>query len=91
MLTTGSMGSRPKLATRSLQGVHAILKRVIRQAQARDRVLRNLAELVTTPKGKPGQPSKALTLEQETAMLEQAKASRLHVVVSLLSGIRTAS
>ena len=80
-----------KLATRSLQGVHAVLKRAIRQAQARDMVLRNVAELVTTPKGKQGRPSKAMTLEQATAMLEHAKASRLHayVVVSLLTGIRT--
>ena len=84
-------GLTGKLATRSLQGVHAILKRAIRQAQARDKVLRNVAELVTTPKGKEGRPSQAMTLEQATAMLEQAKASRLHayVVVSLLTGIRT--
>jgi integrase len=84
-------GLTGKLATRSLQGVHAILKRAIRQAQARDKVLRNVAELVTTPKGKPGRPSRAMTLDQATAMLDQAKASRLHayVVVSLLTGIRT--
>lgn len=84
-------GLTGKLATRSLQGVHAILKRAIRQAQARDRVMRNVAELVTTPKGKPGRPSRAMTLKQATAMLEHAKASRLHayVVVSLLTGIRT--
>jgi integrase len=84
-------GLTGKLATRSLQGVHAILKRTIRQAQARDKVLRNVAELVTTPKGKPGRPSRAMTLEQATAMLEHARASRLHayVVVSLLTGIRT--
>jgi integrase len=84
-------GLTEKLATRSLQGVHAVLKRAIRQAQARDKVLRNVAELVTTPKGKEGRPSKAMTLEQATALLEHAKASRLHayVVVSLLTGIRT--
>lgn len=84
-------GLTSKLATRSLQGVHAVLKRAIRQAQARDRVLRNVAELVTTPKGKEGRPSQAMTLEQATALLEHAKASRLHayVVVSLLTGIRT--
>jgi integrase len=54
-------------------------------------VLRNVAELVTTPKGKEGRPSKAMTLEQATAMLEHATASRLYayVVVSLLTGIRT--
>ena len=79
------------LATRSLQGVHAILKRATRQAQARDKVLRNVAALVTTPKGKLGRPSKAMTLEQATALLEHAQASRLYayVVVSLLTGIRT--
>jgi integrase len=84
-------GLTGKLATRSLQGVHAVLKRAIRQAQARDKVLRNVAELVSTPKGKRGRPSRAMTLEQATAMLEEAKASRLHayVVVSLLTGIRT--
>jgi integrase len=84
-------GLTGKLATRSLQGVHAVVKRATRQAQARDKVLRNVAELVTTPKGKQGRPSRAMTLEQATAMLEEAKASRLHayVVVSLLTGIRT--
>jgi integrase len=84
-------GLTAKLATRSLAGVHAILKRSIRQAQARDKVLRNVAELVTTPKGKPGRPSRAMTLDQAVAMLDSAQASRLHgyVVVSLLSGIRT--
>jgi integrase len=84
-------GLTGKLATRSLQGVHAILKRSIRQAQARNKVLRNVAELVTTPKGKQGRPSRAMTLDQATAMLEAARASRLHayVVVSLLTGIRT--
>jgi hypothetical protein len=66
-------GLTTKLATRSLQSVHAILKRSIRQAQARNRVLRNVAELVTTPKGQPGRPSKAMTFEQATAMLEQAR------------------
>nr|BFE83769.1 hypothetical protein GCM10020093_063700 [Planobispora longispora] len=40
------------LSTRTLGEVHAILKRAIRQAQARDLVLRNVAELVQTPTGK---------------------------------------
>jgi predicted transcriptional regulator len=39
------------LATRSLQGVHAILKRATRQAQARDKVLRNVADSLRHPKG----------------------------------------
>jgi integrase len=84
-------GLTDKLATRSLRGVHSILKRAIQQAQARDKVLRNVAELVTTPKGKEGRPSKALTLEQATAVLDKAKTSRLHayVVLSLMTGVRT--
>ena len=84
-------GLTARLASRSLAGVHSILKRAIRQAQARDKVLRNVAELVTTPKGKPGRPSKAMTFDQAMAMLEAAKSSRLYgyVAVSLLAGIRT--
>lgn len=84
-------GLTDKLATRSLRGVHSILKRAIRQAQARDKVLRNVAELVATPRGKEGRPSKALSFDQATAVLEQAKTSRLHayVVLSLMTGVRT--
>lgn len=80
-----------KLATSTLQRVHGILKRSIRQAQARDLVLRNVAELVITPKGKEGRPSKALTLAQATAVLEKAETSPLHayVVLSLMTGVRT--
>ncbi|MGP3919980.1 tyrosine-type recombinase/integrase [Nonomuraea sp. 10N515B] len=79
------------LATRTLRDVHSVLKRAIRQAQARDLVLRNVAELVTTPTGKDGRPSKALTRQQAEAMLKAAESSGLHayVVLSLTTGIRT--
>ncbi|HUY45052.1 MAG TPA: hypothetical protein VMV92_04925 [Streptosporangiaceae bacterium] len=84
-------GLTGKLSTRSLQTVHWTLKRAIRQAQARDRVLRNVADLVTTPKGTAGRPSKALTLGQATAVLEHAKTSPIHayVVLSIMTGVRT--
>jgi len=84
-------GLAGRLSTRSLQGVHSILRRSIRQAQVRDKVVRNVAELVATPKGRPGRPSKALTLEQATAVLEQARSSPLHayVVVTIMTGMRT--
>jgi integrase len=84
-------GLTGKLSTRTLQTVHSILKRSIRQAQARDRVMRNVAELVTTPKGRKGRPSRALTLDQATAVLEAAKTRPLYayVVLSLMTGIRT--
>jgi integrase len=84
-------GLTGKLSTRTLQTVHSILKRSVRQAQARDRVMRSVAELVTTPKGRKGRPSRALTLDQATAVLESAKSRPLHayVVLSLMTGIRT--
>jgi integrase len=79
------------LATRSLRECHAVLRRSITFAQRRDKVLRNVAELVGVPTGRPGRPSKALTLEQATAVIAVAKESRIHayVVLSLLTGIRT--
>jgi integrase len=84
-------GLTGRLSTRSLQSVHSILRRSIRQAQARDKVLRNVAELVATPKGRTGRPSKALTLDQATAVLEQARTSPIHayVVLSIMTGVRT--
>jgi integrase len=81
-----------KLSMRTLQAVHSILRRAIRQAQARDKVGRNVAELVTTPKGKqPGRPSKALTKDQADAVLTHARTKPLYayVALSLLTGVRT--
>lgn len=54
-------------------------------------MLRNVAELVSTPKGQPGRPSKAMTQGQAEALFEHAAASRMHayVIVSLMTGIRT--
>jgi integrase len=81
------------LTTRTLQAIHsAILRRAIRHAQARDKVMRNVADLVDTPKGKKnGRPSKAMTLEQGMTVLEQAKQDPLHayVALSLMTGVRT--
>ena len=84
-------GLTGKLSTRSLLAVHSVLRRAIHQGQVRDKVGRNVAELVTTPKGREGRPSRALDLSQATAVLEQAEQSSLHayVVVSLMTGIRT--
>lgn len=79
------------LSTATLRKLHSILKRAIRQAQARDKVSRNVAELVKTSTGRACRESKALTLDQAVAVLHQAKKSPLHayVVLSLLTGIRT--
>jgi integrase len=79
------------LATRSLRDLLAVLRRSIAHAQRRDKAMRNVAVLVTAPEGRPGRPSKALTLKQAKAVLVAARGSRLYayVVLSLLSGVRT--
>ncbi|MGH3774694.1 MAG: site-specific integrase [Pseudonocardiaceae bacterium] len=90
-LDTWLEGRAAALATSTLGQVLSILRRSITLAQRRDLVARNVAELVTAPKGKAGRPSKALTMEQADAVLAAAPSSRLHayIVVSLLCGIRT--
>ena len=52
---------------------HLALKRVIRHAEANDLVSRNVATLVSTPKGQEGRPSRSLTLEQAVAVITAAK------------------
>jgi integrase len=82
-----------ELSTRSLRLIHQIVERAIRQAQARDKVRRNVASLVDIPEGQEGRPSKAMTLGQAVALLETVESGthRLaaYVVLSLLAGVRT--
>ncbi|MEU4329052.1 tyrosine-type recombinase/integrase [Nonomuraea dietziae] len=82
-----------KVSTRTLQELRSILKRSINRAQARDKVKRNVVLLCELPKGQPGRPSKALTIEQAAAVLEANETSkpwlRAYVLVSLLVGLRT--
>jgi integrase len=70
---------------------HNALTRVIRHAEARDLVGRNVAVLVDTPKGQAGRPSKSLTLEQASALLAAVESTRMHAYISLClaTGIRT--
>ena len=64
------------LSTDSLKKVHSVLRRAIRRAEARDKVGRNVATLVTTPKGRKGRTSKALTLDQATRVWKRRKPGR---------------
>ncbi len=62
--------------------------------QARDKVRRNVASLITVPEGRAGRPSKAMTLAQAVqllATLNSPASFRLsaYVVLSLLTGVRT--
>jgi integrase len=78
-------------SSRSLQITRNSLERAIRFAEVHERVGRNVAALVDAPDGKPGRPSRSLTLAQAQALLMAAEGERLYpyIVVSLLSGLRT--
>ena len=95
-------------ATRSTSTVavaHNCLTRLIRYAEARDLVRRNVSALVDTPKGQPGRRSRSLTLDQAVALLTTAGKGRVpapahpgvrpgalmnaYIVVSLTAGLRT--
>jgi integrase len=83
-----------ELSTRSLRLIHQILERAIRHAQARDKVRRNVASLITLPEGRPGRPSKAMTLDQAVRLLavvgpDSEFRLSAYVVLSLLTGVRT--
>ncbi|GAA1690199.1 site-specific integrase [Fodinicola feengrottensis] len=79
------------LSTRTLRLIHSLLNRAVKNAQARDKVKRNVVGLVEIPTGQDGRPSKSLNLDQAEAVLVAAEWSRLHayVVLSLLTGART--
>ncbi|WP_207947273.1 site-specific integrase, partial [Actinomadura sp. 7K507] len=81
------------LTTSTLRIVHGLLKRALRRAQRHDKVARNVAELVDTPRGRPGRPSSSLSRQQAAALLREALEGghRLgpYVAVGLLSGLRT--
>ncbi|MFC3490971.1 site-specific integrase [Glycomyces rhizosphaerae] len=81
----------PELASASVNKRLSTLRRVIRFAQARNHVDRNVAALVDAPKGKPGRPSKALTLEQTLLLLDASRGRpiRGYIALSVLTGIRT--
>ena len=70
---------------------HNALTRVIRHAEARDFVGRNVAMLVDTPKGQAGRPSRSLSLEQASALLAATEGTRMHAYIALClaTGIRT--
>jgi len=67
------------------------LVRAIRYAEANDLVGRNVAELVSPPRGLEGRSSRSLTLQQAQALVKAAEGSRLHayIVLCLLTGCRT--
>ena len=82
-----------QLSTESLSRILSVLRAVIRRAQARDFVKRNVALLCDPPKGRPGRPSKSLNVDQAGRLVDAAFADRTvmrpYIIVSLLTGART--
>ena len=85
-------GIKDGCSTSYLRTILGTLRRVIRFAQSRDKVARNVAELVRAPKGgKVGRPSKALTLDQGKAILRVKKLpwAQAYIATSMFTGVRT--
>lgn len=84
-------GKSRDLSTRTLQDIRSILLRSVKRAQARDKVQRNVVLLCSTPSGRTGRPSKALTFAQARALLgrDDATTYGAYVVLGLLTGART--
>lgn len=70
---------------------HNALTRTIRYAQARGFVAQNVATLADTPKGTKGRPSKSITPDEVTALLQATVGTWMHAYVALCvgTGIRT--
>lgn len=85
------LGLSDMLSTRTLRGVRACLVRAVNRAMARDKVKRNVVLLCCVPTGRPGRPSKSLTMEQARDVLTRTSGDWMHnyIVVSLLTGAQT--
>ena len=67
-----------RMSSRTVQISRNVLVRAIRQAERDGLAARNVAALVKPPRGqRAGRPSKSLTLEQTTAVMDAAKGTRL--------------
>ncbi|GAA1881908.1 site-specific integrase [Actinomadura bangladeshensis] len=86
-------GRAEHLTSSSLGIVHSVLKRSIRRAARRDRIARNVAELVDTPNGKAGRKSRSLSLAQAKALLDEASKPEhrlgAYIILAVMSGLRT--
>src|SRR6185312_5183284 len=66
-----------RMSSRTVQISRNVLVRAIRQAERDGLAARNVAALVKPPRGqRAGRPSKSLTLEQTTAVMDAAKGTR---------------
>lgn len=78
-------------ANTSITLLLGLLRRIIRFAEARGKVLRNVAELVDAPEGTEGRPSRSMTIEQAQAVLQASRGQWIHgyIALSVFTGVRT--
>lgn len=78
------------LSTSTLKQVRSVLRRSINRAVKHGLVERNVVDLCPAPKGRPGRPSKSLTLQQASDVLDLTREHHMHpyIAVSLLVGLR---
>lgn len=78
------------LSTSTLKQVRSVLRRSINRAVKRGLAERNVVDLCPAPKGRTGRPSKSLTLQQASDILEKTRKHHMHpyIAVSLLVGVR---
>ncbi|WP_026928800.1 tyrosine-type recombinase/integrase [Glycomyces tenuis] len=84
-------GLTSRYATSVISLILGTLRRIIRFAEARNKVGRNVAMLVDAPKGTDGRPSKSMTLDQAKAVLRASRGSWIHpyIALSVFTGVRT--
>ena len=64
------------LGKRSLMMIKSTLRRSIRRAQKHGLIGKNVAELVDLPAGRPGRPSRAMTLDQASKVLATSRQTK---------------
>ncbi|THV41772.1 tyrosine-type recombinase/integrase [Glycomyces buryatensis] len=79
------------LRTPTITMILGTLRRIIRHAESRNKVRRNVAMLVDAPEGKESRQSKSLTLDQAKAVLKASQGKWIHayIALSIFTGVRT--
>ncbi|MFI8528374.1 tyrosine recombinase XerC [Promicromonospora sukumoe] len=83
-------GLTTALSTSRLKKLHSVFNRSMIRAVKRGHVERNVVELCRVPKGRPGRPSKSLTVEQFIDVLTLTRRHRMYayIVLSMTVGMR---
>jgi integrase len=79
------------LRTSTIARILGTLRRIIRHAESRNKVRRNVAMLVDAPEGRESRQSKSLTLDQAKAILQESQGKWIHayIALSIFTGVRT--